>query len=148
MPTPVVSVISIRRALRALGRKRPEIVTIYLFGSRATGHAGPLSDVDVAVLTDSAQAAALKDPTRRVALVSDVMHACRRSDVDVVLLDEATPFLAYEIVSSGRLVYERDHQARVAFEAHALQRYLDLAPFLAVSRRYLKHQLLDGTYGG
>ncbi len=70
------------------------------------------------------------------------MRACRRSEVDLVLLNQAAPSLAYEAVREGQLLYERDHNARVAFEARTIQRYLDLEPFYRVSRSYLKRQLL------
>ena len=30
----------------------PRVVLVYLFGSQATGHAGPMSDYDVGVLVD------------------------------------------------------------------------------------------------
>ena len=136
----------VRRALRALGDRHPNIIALYRFGSSVTGTAGPLSDLDIAVLIKPSTARDRRSLDRRLALVAEIGEACRRSDVDVVLLDDAPPHLAYEIVTGGVLLYERDHHARVAFEARALQHYLDLRPFLATTHAYLKRDLLDGDF--
>lgn len=129
------------RALRAFGRMHRQITAVYLFGSTAKGHAGPLSDIDVGVLFCTASAAP-RSLTGRAALAGEVSHACRRPDVDVVVLNEAPPLLAYEVVRHGPPLYERHRAQRITFEAQAIQRYLDLAPFLATARRYLKRQLM------
>ena len=136
------------KSLKSLGRIYPEIDAVYLFGSRAAGKSGPLSDVDIGVLLDTNRVRS-KDLFRvRLNLITQAMEACRRSDVDLVLLNEAGPLLAYEVVSGGQLVYERSHQRRVVYEAGALQRYLDFQPFFYTARQYLKRHLREGTYGG
>lgn len=142
------AVSKMRRGLQAVGRARREIAALYLFGSSVAGTTGPLSDLDVAVLVREPRRKSMGRLDQRLALMGDIGHACRRSDVDVVTLNEAPPLLAYEVVTHGTILYERDHQARVAFEARTLQRYLDLRPFLATARAYLKRDLIDGTYGG
>ena len=129
-------------SLRELAKEHREILALYLFGSQATAQTGPLSDVDVALLLDEGRIRPRKRFDLRLELLGEAMRRCGRSDVDLVLLNEATPLLAYEVIRSGRLVYERDHDARVSFEARALQRYLDLEPFYRVGRQYLKRQLL------
>lgn len=130
-------------SLRSLGRAHRSIATLYLFGSQATGKKGPLSDVDMAVLLDEKQVSPKRFFRFRLDLIAAATRACRRPDVDVVVLNEATPVLKYEVVRSGRLLYERDHSLRVEFEARAIQHYLDLEPFYQVGRSYLKRQLLS-----
>lgn len=128
--------------LRGLGREHPEVLAVYLFGSSASRKAGPLSDLDVAVLLDESR---LKPGRRfhfRLDLIGEAMGASHRPDVDLVLLNEASPLLAYEVIRGGRLLFERRRQARVEFESRAVGRYLDLKPFYRVSRRYLKKQML------
>ena len=128
--------------LRVLGRAHRSIVALYLFGSQATGKQGPLSDVDVAVLLDGKKVPPKQFFSFRLELIGAATRACRRPDVDVVILNEVSPVLKYEVVRSGRLVYERNRTARVGFEAAVAQRYFDLEPFYQVSRFYLKRQLL------
>ena len=135
------------RALKSLGRARGEITAVYLFGSQVSGKAGPLSDVDVAVLLDESRVPARRFFKLRLDLMAEAAHACRRDDVDVILLNEAAPLLAYEAVRGGELLYERDHSARVSFEARVVQQYLDLEPFYRVGRRYLRQQLISARHG-
>ena len=129
-------------SLKSLGRSRLPICALYLFGSQATGKQGPLSDVDVAVLLDEKRISPKSFFRFRLDLIVAATGACRRPDVDVVILNEATPVLKYEVVRNGRVIYERDHASRIEFEAGAVQHYLDLEPFYRVSRFYLKRQLL------
>lgn len=129
-------------SLRDFGRQHPEVAAIYLFGSQASGQAGPLSDLDVAVLLDESRVTSKRRLMPHLRFIGEVMHACRTFDVDVVVLNEATPLLAYEVIQGGRLLYEADHDRRVGFEAKTVQHYLDLVPFYRVSRSYLKKQLL------
>ena len=84
----------------------------------------------------------------RLNLVAQAMRACGRSDVDLVLLNEASPLLAYEVVRGGKVAYERSHQRRLSYEANALCRYLDFQPFFYTARKYLKRRLREGAYGG
>jgi hypothetical protein len=55
------------------------------------------------------------------------MSAVGRS-VDLVLLDEARPALAYRIFRDGEVIIERDHAALVARKARAILDYLDFKP--------------------
>lgn len=101
-----------------------------------------MSDLDFAVLADDAQLSPKRRFDFRLNLLRETMAICRRPDVELILLNEANPLLAYEVVSGGRLLYERRRRVRVAFEAGAMCEYLDLKPFYRVSRLYLKRQLL------
>lgn len=58
------------------------------------------------------------------------MQALERDDVDVVCLNEATPFLQSRVFRDGTVVFDRDPVARVSFTARAMSIYLDLVPFL------------------
>ena len=91
---------------------RREIQAAYVFGSVATRRARPDSDVDVAVLVDR-RVKPVRMLKYRLKLMADLGSALRRSDVDVVILNEAPPLLAHRVLSQGRLVFERSAPARV-----------------------------------
>jgi predicted nucleotidyltransferase len=101
---------------------RHPVVCAYLFGSRATDETWALSDVDVAVLlSPGVESRGLL----RATLISDLMLALDRSDVDVVVLDDAPPLLKERVISRGRVIYCRDEAARVRFEVAARREYFD-----------------------
>lgn len=108
----------------------------YLFGSQAEGKAGPLSDVDIAVLL-GAQVEREQWFQMQLDLIGALMGLFHRDDVDVVILNEATPVLAHEVVQSGRVIYEADPGTRVDFEIAALRRYVDTEPLRRLQNRRL-----------
>ncbi len=115
------------------------VVLAYLFGSQAEGKAGPLSDVDVAVLL-RAQMERKQRFQVQLDLIGALVSLFHRDDVDVVILNEATPVLAHEVVQYGRVVYEMDPGTRVDFELGVLRRYVDTAPLRRLQeRRLLEH---------
>jgi predicted nucleotidyltransferase len=109
---------------------------IYAFGSRAgemlawirgdsIQSAHPDSDVDIGILPLSS---AKCDAERKVSFSMELEDFFTVSQVDLVLLPEAEPFLALDIIR-GELLYtvDRDEQAR--YELFVLRRAGDLLPF-------------------
>lgn len=114
------------------------ITLVYLFGSRAQGAAGPQSDCDVAILF-------LKEPpaSGRYALEHRLGGLLGAGRVDLVVLNRAPVELQYNVIATGRLVYETDRASRVEFEARTLGLYGD---FLPVLRRQRRELLEEGDY--
>jgi hypothetical protein len=110
------------------------VVAAYLFGSQASATTTPLSDVDIAVLLEPDT----PSPGHVQAdLISDLMLALHRSDVDVVILNTAPPLLKARAIFRGRLLYCRDHLARLRFEVAARRDYLDTQPLRDAQDRAL-----------
>ena len=130
-----------RAVARCLSRHR-EIQAAYLFGSVSTGRARPDSDVDIAVLVDR-RVRPTQMLTYRLKLMTDLGSALRRSDVDVVILNDATPLLAHRALSQGTLVFERSARARVRFQVKTAARYFDLIPMFELHLRYLKRSVRE-----
>jgi predicted nucleotidyltransferase len=108
----------------------------YLFGSQAEGKAGPLSDVDIAVLLGPHVA---REQWFKVQLdlMGALMSLFHRDDVDVVILNQATPVLAHEVVQSGQILYEARPGIRTDFELASLRRYVDTEPLRRLQDRRL-----------
>ncbi len=125
---------------------REGVVVAYLFGSQATGKAGPLSDVDVAVLFDRA----LDERARfdlQLRLQGEAASAVRQDSVDVVALNAASPLLRHRAIRDGRALVDRDPLARVRFEARTILDYLDTAPLREELASGLRHRLDEGRFG-
>lgn len=58
-----------------------------------------------------------------------------RAEVDLVVLNAASPDLVHRVLRDGILLLERDRPARIAFEVRARNAYFDLQPVLARYRR-------------
>ena len=143
----VLNVSSIKRAVVRHLSGRREIEAAYIFGSVAAGRTRKNSDIDIAVLVDRSVR-----PGRmlkyRLQLMADLGSALRRSDVDVVILNEAPPLLAHRVLSQGKLVFERSASARVRFQVRTASLYLDLVPFFETHIRYLKRNVREGRIFG
>ena len=80
--------------------------------------------------------------------MADLGAALHRPDVDVVILNEATPLLAHRVLSQGKLVLEGSSSARIRFQVRTASRYLDLIPMFETHIRYLKKSVREGRVIG
>ncbi len=129
-------------------RNRPEVSAACVFGSLARGTAGPLSDVDVAVLID--EAAAQRADTGwgyQASLLADLMACLRSNKVDLVVLNEATPFLAHRVLRDARFVLVRDGLALTRLRFRTLQQYLDTKPLREAAAKAFSERLAAGRFG-
>ena len=109
-------------ALRPVAETQPELLGLYLFGSQATGEAREGSDYDLgALFRHSPQVLDL------VGLQGQLSEALG-SDVDLIDVGSASPYLALDVVRGERL-YCQDPDACDAFDLYVLRRAADLAPF-------------------
>ena len=132
--------------VKCVSRMR-EIQAAYIFGSAATGRMRHDSDIDVAVLVgDLVRQAGMF--TYRLKLMAELGSALHRSDVDVVILNEASPLLAHRVLSKGRLIFERSASARVRFQVRTAAQYGDLIPMFETHIRYLKKNVREGRIIG
>lgn len=125
-------------ALRRYFREAPPrgLVSAYLFGSHAAGRAHRQSDIDIGICVDRrllpARAARFD---LRVRLTSDLIHAVRCNEVDVVVLNDAPPLFARHVLRSGLRICCRAPDNDRDFRRDVQLRAADLAPFLDRYRR-------------
>jgi predicted nucleotidyltransferase len=116
-----------------------------LIGSVATGSAGPLSDIDIAVYLDP--------ELDREGMVSDILRIgvelekkLRTENVDVVNLNEASPSMKFNAVKTGIEILVRDEGEYEDFVIRALSEYYDHLEFLEQQYRYAVTVIAeDGT---
>jgi predicted nucleotidyltransferase len=126
--------------LRSVLEADPRIAYAILFGSRGRGSAHGRSDTDIAVgLTRGARLSVVE-----LGDLLSRLEAVAGGPVDVVLLDEAGPGLAYRVFRDGRVVFERDRGALVARKARAILEYLDFQP---VEETFTRAVLGAGDHG-
>lgn len=127
--------------LRRLLIGAPGVLVAYLYGSPARGRAGPLSDVDVALLLDS------DDEQRRLELTAAIAHAVAPMRADVVILNDAPVALSYRVLRDGMVLVSRDDKARVDHWVRTVDRYLDMAPARRLLAAGTRNRLRQARFG-
>lgn len=102
----------------------------YFFGSRATGsNSTTASDYDFAVFfgTGTAQSRF----AQRLQILHDIQQILTPKQVDLIVLDDlCSATLRYEVVATGKLIFEARNARRIDFEFKTLHDYEDFFPFL------------------
>ena len=117
--------------LREILERDPRITYAIIFGSAATGSGSVHSDVDLAIgLAVDCRLDALD-----FGALTSHLEAAAGAPVDLVLLDEAPPGLAYRVFRDGRAILARDSAALARRRARAILEYLDFQPVEALCTR-------------
>jgi len=127
---------------------RYHIDILYVFGSRAKELANYASgkgkiaseknvDVDLGVLPAQKYHLNVKDRVRLSVDLEDLLGVCR---VDLVILSEASPFLALDVIR-GEELYSADPNRSAEYELYILSKAGDLAYFERLRRK----QILTGA---
>jgi len=127
--------------------RRPEILEAYLFGSQARGDAMAHSDIDIAVYVDRERLPAAPLGYYAADLITDLMSALGRNEIDVVVLNDAPPLLYHRVLRDGERLLSRDLAATTTREGYAVSRYCDYLPVLRRIDRELDRRLEDGSFG-
>jgi len=132
--------------LTAALAQRPEVLDAYLFGSVARGEARAHSDVDVAVYV-SDTALATPGFGYAAALGADLQQALGRTNIDLVVLNRATPLLYHRVLRDGVRLVSRDLSATTRREGYAQSRYCDDLPRLRLIEAVHRKRIAAGEFG-
>jgi uncharacterized protein len=108
------------------------VALAYLHGSQASGQATPLSDVDVAIVTEGVISA--RDRLRLELSLETALAAFLGRDVDVRVINQAPLPVRGRVVQTGVLLYARDDAVRVDFETAVRSAYFDFLPVVQYHR--------------
>ncbi|MHA1247488.1 MAG: type VII toxin-antitoxin system MntA family adenylyltransferase antitoxin [Candidatus Thorarchaeota archaeon] len=109
-------------------KKRYGVRFAVLFGSLATGDAGPNSDVDIGVYLDKGRDIDLNVELEIGVLLERVLE---REDVDLVVLNHANPALGFQAVNRGLLIFCVDEDEYEDFCVRAAAAFCDYREFLS-----------------
>jgi predicted nucleotidyltransferase len=135
-----VNELLVERAVQYL-RSRPEVELAYLFGSQASGRTTALSDVDIAVCPSGDGL-----PIYR-SLLAGLSRCLEGEEMDLILLTDAPPTFAHQVITNGRLIFCRDPHERVAFESQVIREYMDFGSLKAQQQAFLRRRILEGQMG-
>jgi len=107
------------------------VLLAYLFGSLT--HTNQAHDIDLALL--------LPPDKRPFHLHPAISHTLHTERVDIVDLRRAAPVLAFEIISSGQILYAANETIQLDFERHVLRQYKDTAWLRQKQEQFLKERM-------
>ena len=122
------------RSLKVFFAQRQEILLAFLFGSFAKGQARPSSDVDIGVLFSSVPG------IDALTSLTDDLSSLVRKEIDLAVLNEASPILKMQVLKSGILLYAKDKKYYHQFFVDTVNQYDDLKQV----RRPIEESILKG----
>lgn len=116
---------------RMPGFESDAILAIYVFGSTVSGNDTPSSDIDIAFLL--APGTYKTDPVLAIQppyLIATQLGMRMNRQTDVAILNAASLEMAFEIITTGECVYEKDASQRLEYEIALKGMFFDFKPFL------------------
>jgi predicted nucleotidyltransferase len=107
------------KPLEIVWEANTRIIAVWVFGSAQEGLLRSGSDVDIAILFGTSPS--LDD---QLDLLAQIQKTLQVEDIDLVILNEANPILAFEAVS-GRLLFCRNTGRRAEFVSLVAREYED-----------------------
>lgn len=125
-----------------------DVILSYLFGSYIKGNFSKLSDIDIAVILKKKIDCEnyLKIKLDLSVKLSEILRDLK-TEIDIVILNESSITLKYQVIKYGEVIYKLDEKTRVNFETSVVDYYLDTKPIRDESFKYLFKRIEDGSIG-
>lgn len=94
------------------------IELVFLFGSHVKNRTTPESDLDIGIYLSNRIS-----PERIWKLQCSLMGIYERCDIDLVILNDASPLLLFDLLLNHKLIYMRDEEVLYRFFSWARKRY-------------------------
>ncbi|MEW6069326.1 MAG: nucleotidyltransferase domain-containing protein [Candidatus Thermoplasmatota archaeon] len=129
--------------LRKYFSGKSNVLLAYFFGSSAKGKLG--RDLDIALLVNEKE---LKDGTIAVQTryKVELMKLMNRTDIDVVILNDAPLLLRHEVIKAKKPIFVRDEATRIDFESMSELKYYDFLPYRKMFWEALKKRIKEGRF--
>lgn len=122
--------------------KERDVIFAYLFGSYGKGCKGELSDVDVGVLLEGDDLF-----ERKLELISLISAVLKTQEIDLVVLNEASPSLVRSVMDTGKLLFSKDEEKRIKFFSKNLKDYIDFSHHRRKIWDAMKKRIKEGKFG-
>jgi len=120
--------------------KKIGVETIYLFGSRAHGNAGQLSDFDFGVVLENPKTYD-QNPLDIYSIMYNILidvlpknylhhrFKTREHEFDLVFLQYAPISLQFAAIKVNEILYQKDQEKRLFYEEYVIKEHADLQYF-------------------
>lgn len=118
--------------LQNIFKKMPQVLAVYLYGSRVKGYDLKSSDLDVAVVVDSIEGIDYGD------LYFKVSQNIKETEIDLrITTPQKDLVYLYEVIG-GKYIYQRSKADRINFETRVLKNFYDGKHIRDIYHHYLK----------
>lgn len=125
-----------KERIEGIFKDYPYIAAAYLFGSAARDKAGPMSDIDIAIL--------LKEPfLKGKELIHEEDYLSYRiakvlyvKEVDIININKQGFVFQHNILQTSRLIYDTDSAFRVKFEMQVISNFCDFEPTIRFMEKF------------
>jgi len=120
------------------------ILFALVFGSAAKGKSNRLSDVDIGIYTTDEM------PLLKLGRIVSGLEKIVKKKVDLVVLNDLfkrKPNFAFQVVSSGRLLFTKDKGAFTNFKKNVFLYYLDAGPLIKMMKASLERRIKTDRFG-
>jgi len=128
------------KKLKADLRKDSSILFVYIFGSYGQNKSRPLSDIDIAVYL----AENLDVWTKKLELIERITKILKTDEVDLVICNEASLFLNFQVLKTGKLLFSNNEIQRIAFVRSVYNTYCDTELLRKTARSNLLTRMKEG----
>ena len=108
------------KSLRKFFKDNSEIILAFVYGSYASKRTSPSSDVDIGILFKTAP------PMDTINDITEVLSSILTREVDLVILNQASPILKMQILKNGILLYASRRKHFHEFYTDTVNQYDDL----------------------
>ncbi len=124
----IISIDELERVINNIFKNHDEILLCYLYGSYVSGNRTEFSDIDIGIFLDKTFK---KHYLYQIELSLEIEKEFNNKiEIDLCILNEATPRFLYNVIKSGRNIYSKEKKIQLEFEIRTLYYYLDIKPML------------------
>jgi len=127
---------SFETAIRKYVKNRGDIELAFLFGSVASGSDNAISDIDIALLF---AVNSVPDGNIQLKIQDELTYKLQR-EVDLVILNNASPIIKMQVLRKGKKIYEKTRGAYSNFFVRTINEYDDLKRV----RNVIEKKILQG----
>jgi predicted nucleotidyltransferase len=106
-----------------------DIVALLVFGSLARGELKPLSDIDLGVLLDK-RLSKRERFDKHLDLIGRFTDFFRTEEIDLIVLNDAGMRFVVKVLTTGKILFERDRKELVDFYDKSTKIFLDFKYFI------------------
>lgn len=129
-----------QKVIQSYFKKQP-VALAFLHGSLAKDQFKPLSDIDIAILFSTDQYSFQKFSEIRTK-ICDILN---REDVDLAILNKASPLFCMNVLVKGKLLYCQKKQDLIVFRKKTFHRYLSTNDLRKKFYGYQRQAILGGS---